>query len=688
MFRSIIRKFLMIIVLLQSSLFPVAGQEKDWYFDQEGFKSNQNNQFGMSEETINLFNGNLILTYTDLRLPGNCGNDLVIQRFYNSKIVKWNGSFASGIASSWVGLGWKLHMGRLYNHYNPSENPVVEMPDGSRQMFFPNTISHPNQFVENGYKSKDNWIYLEPLSSTFARVLTKEGVWLDFEGEATDEEGNTFLRLSGIFNPQGCNGIWVYYDDSSQQTRRHISSIQVGGEYNDPPSAQFMVYFYTLAEDWNRLEKIVYKDTNGNDAEILYDVQDVASDQLLYSVTPPVGPPISYTYYDGTAPFFELHTITNPFGGVATYTYITHTAYIGDGSYFCNPYTRVIETRQHTGSEFPAMVWLYTYPSTSSVHHIEVTDPAGNISRHYYYGIGDETGLKRYQIGLNYKNEFYENGVATLLKVEDIEWHYYPACIEGDNCTTLHWEPEVSNCSDPSMGLCYATVPKMKSKTVTLHYTLYSKSYTIYYDSYDDYGNPTQIREALFGGTVKKKTVYTYAWQQYPYLLHEYVVSPLFRQEIYDGDTLVQTVEHEYYDDNVLLNCKFGKIKKKRIDPSGLDLTTLYDYYNDNSNREDGMLYQSTDPRLKVWEYTWDKCSLKSIQTPVGWKKFDRTINQYTGLVASQQDPNTRTTSFTYDALGRLTGINYPIENAVSISYNEVLSVFDNVSTTISGCIS
>ena len=82
-------KILFISVFLLSAHDVQAQYSQDWYFDQEGFTSNQSNQFGIGEESINLFNGNLTLSYVDLKLPGNCGNDLIIQRVYNSKVTKW-----------------------------------------------------------------------------------------------------------------------------------------------------------------------------------------------------------------------------------------------------------------------------------------------------------------------------------------------------------------------------------------------------------------------------------------------------------------------------------------------------------------------------------------------------------------------------------------------------------------------
>ncbi|MBI2570697.1 MAG: hypothetical protein HYV63_27150 [Candidatus Schekmanbacteria bacterium] len=60
----------------------LAAFQQDWFFDQAGVKNGGGYQPGISEETVNLFNGNLLLTYTDLRLPGKGGLDLAITSSY------------------------------------------------------------------------------------------------------------------------------------------------------------------------------------------------------------------------------------------------------------------------------------------------------------------------------------------------------------------------------------------------------------------------------------------------------------------------------------------------------------------------------------------------------------------------------------------------------------------------------
>src|SRR3972149_1165448 len=55
-------------------------------YDELGFKKNKTYLKFSPEEYVNIFSGNLLLTHTDIILPGNGGLDLKIQRTYNSKL--------------------------------------------------------------------------------------------------------------------------------------------------------------------------------------------------------------------------------------------------------------------------------------------------------------------------------------------------------------------------------------------------------------------------------------------------------------------------------------------------------------------------------------------------------------------------------------------------------------------------
>jgi hypothetical protein len=102
------------------------------------------------DEYIDPFTGSLEQHYVDLHLPGNGGFDLNVVRSYNStSIDPTNPSTFDSLA----GLGWTIHFGRVLktretticqnkNATTVADNPVLELPDGSRQLLtFPGTTS-------------------------------------------------------------------------------------------------------------------------------------------------------------------------------------------------------------------------------------------------------------------------------------------------------------------------------------------------------------------------------------------------------------------------------------------------------------------------------------------------------------------------------------------------------------------
>lgn len=72
----------------------------------------------------------LTLTFEDIRLPGNGGLNLVIQRTYNSKntcnewtVTPYGTSCSKNDENTWLGFGWTLHFGRLFK--SNSENVFI-----------------------------------------------------------------------------------------------------------------------------------------------------------------------------------------------------------------------------------------------------------------------------------------------------------------------------------------------------------------------------------------------------------------------------------------------------------------------------------------------------------------------------------------------------------------------------------
>src|SRR5438105_3622264 len=114
--------FLLALVL---GVFSAHRAAADEVLDAHGFNPNRTFVTPLPYEHIDPLTGNLLLTQTDLVLPGNAGFDLVIQRSYNSKIYSNYQMGDSGLAEdSWAGVGWTLHMGRVLNALSATPGPI------------------------------------------------------------------------------------------------------------------------------------------------------------------------------------------------------------------------------------------------------------------------------------------------------------------------------------------------------------------------------------------------------------------------------------------------------------------------------------------------------------------------------------------------------------------------------------
>jgi hypothetical protein len=87
-------------------LVPVHAAAQEQIFNARGFPQDHETFSQLPCEHIDPLTGNLLLTFTDLVLPGNAGFDLRIQRTYNSKIYAGYTTFGEILRdNSWVGIG-------------------------------------------------------------------------------------------------------------------------------------------------------------------------------------------------------------------------------------------------------------------------------------------------------------------------------------------------------------------------------------------------------------------------------------------------------------------------------------------------------------------------------------------------------------------------------------------------------
>ena len=86
-------------------------------YDAKGLAAGRETPSLAPEERVDPFSGNLHLAHVDLQLPGVAGMGLAIRRVYNSKIHPnfENNQDTTLEERSWVGVGWRLHFGRVIN---------------------------------------------------------------------------------------------------------------------------------------------------------------------------------------------------------------------------------------------------------------------------------------------------------------------------------------------------------------------------------------------------------------------------------------------------------------------------------------------------------------------------------------------------------------------------------------------
>jgi hypothetical protein len=135
--------FLFFFILILSFGYRLYGQSG--IFDLVGIIPGHGSYSSLSEESVDLFTGNLTLAYRDFFLPGNQGLSIEVWRVYNSKIlqdrlISQPNPTVQAYPKSMIGIGWTMHMGMVHNL--STNTPVIEFPDGRRETTFPPTLEY------------------------------------------------------------------------------------------------------------------------------------------------------------------------------------------------------------------------------------------------------------------------------------------------------------------------------------------------------------------------------------------------------------------------------------------------------------------------------------------------------------------------------------------------------------------
>jgi len=369
-------------------------------FDARGFNPNRDFFSQLPYEHIDPLTGDLLLTFTDLVLPGNAGFDLKIQRTYNSKIYRnWPNQGDTLDEDSWAGVGWTLHLGRVLNPSGITPGPI-EMPDGSRHKLFLQNNGSGN------FITRDFWVYVNQ-SPPLLRL--PNGVTYTFNKLATVSSGQQARYVTHIQDPFS-NTIDVEYMATPADGILTITQ--------DLGSAK--VRTVTFAEDGTSLHGLASMTYVGDQTHVWQYGQTQATNaagfKLLRTVTPPVGPQWKYDYTTAS-PLNELGTLTTPNGGQITYSYAERTFYLGTNTPVRSP--AVITRNAYDRGGTPVGTWTYAFMQGPSQNQTVITSPC-STTKYTFLGVGNQAPTAVWSIGLVQKKELSDAG--GLLETEAFSW--------------------------------------------------------------------------------------------------------------------------------------------------------------------------------------------------------------------------------------------------------------------------
>ncbi len=476
-------------------------------------------------EHIDPFSGALSLQYTDLRIPGNGGFDLEVVRSYNNAGVDPLNPYET---ESYAGLGWTIHFGRVLktkdnvicnnaNQTSVVDNPVLELPDGSKQLLAFTGSTSPLMLTTQRWKadcmtggvavySPEGTRYdmtrlvnvgtqVKPVYAWYTtRITDKNGNYasISYTGTATAE-------MSSITTNDG-RSIAFTYADSGTFTRR-ISSISGAGKtYN---------YGYTA-------------------------ISGATGKYQLTSVTRPDGTRWSYIYNGNvnTVPVgsYAVKQVIYPQGGSINYNY--QFVYFDSVS---NPSSRSTVVSSKSTSEGGS--WTFQY-APGAVGRLDVTTVTG------------PSGTTTYQhIGPNYVTSGTVFSVGLL----------YSKTIGNQQTETYTWDRQkISNenffrpgafVTKVDVGATYA--PLQAKVTISRN----GASYVTQYSNYDNYGNPLLVTESGPNGGSKSTTL-SYSLNTTKWIIKQ------VKDESFTGSSTIRT-----FDSN-------GNLRSKSVD----GVTTGYAY--------------------------------------------------------------------------------------------------------------
>ncbi len=616
------------------------------YYQDPGISKNRSYINQGSGEHIDPFTGKLQFHTVDLFLPGNGGLDIKVQRSYSS-----GDGFLRDQTPA--GVGWTVGFGRVIrkatlgicdDNANPGLNPVLELPDGSRQLFFRgDDVLFDNQTLSSGtvWVTKGLWkARCDTSSPTLGLVV--------YSPDGTQYQMNT---MGPVVGPAAGN----------QQKSWYVSRItDLNGNRLDFTYRSFARYLAvaTVSASDGRVVSFNYTSdgallsvTDGT-RTVGYGVRPVptaTSYFFLDTVTRPDGTQWRYAYneaFDDSPGAGSIRQVRYPTGGIYDYAYrkVQFNAVL--------PATHAVTSK--TGD---TNSWTFNYtPATATLEDgtlnrcgvpqfdmTTVTSAVDGTRRYCHIGYNSVTvptatgAVFVYAIGTLISSDVgdgTDNGAIEATSVS----------VASLNVSHAQYD---ARSNDPLAALyAYVSMPLFTARGVTLD----GLQYRTTYDSFDPYGNPGESTElgtpnaSAPNGSDTRVTAHSYLIDTAKWVLHEKQSDSVTVNDQPVGE-ISRVFDPANF--NVLSETRFGVTTNWTYHPSGDILT-------------------KTDARQNTVTYSNYKRGIAQGESHPESVSIARVVDD-AGNVASQTDGESATTSYSYDGLSRLTGITQPRGNPVTV---------------------
>lgn len=374
-------------VFLMVSVSALAQEAIPDFYKEPGLNPNRDYVNQSASEHIDPFTGALQRHYVDLHIPGNGGFDLKVVRAYNSASVD---SLNPAGFNSVAGLGWNVHFGRVLkarrtdicintNGLTVTDNPVLELQDGSRQMLAFTGSTSPLMLTTQRWRadcsvagpglvvfSTDGTRYDMTQLVNVGTAVNPIYAW--YATKITDKNGNfanvnyaaaASPEITSITTNDG-RTITFNYADSGLMSRR-ITSIASSGQtytynYQAIPNVADGYYLTSVVRPSGTTWQYSY---NGN-------LDTLPGSYLMSSATHPQGGSVSYAYgfvyFDTQANPSSISTVvtgkTRSVGGTWSFTYAPGSVGTFDVTTVVTPSATV--TYRHAGPNYSSSgtVWM------------------------------------------------------------------------------------------------------------------------------------------------------------------------------------------------------------------------------------------------------------------------------------------------------------------------------------------